>query len=58
MQPYQPRKVEFHQLLTHNDWRVKVYTITHRVSFASPSVLANAIANVIRFMPALMLELS
>ena len=46
MQPYQPRKVEFHQLLAHNDWRVKVYTITHRASFASPSVLASAIAKV------------
>lgn len=45
MEMYQPRKVEFHQLLTLNDWRIKVYTITPRASFASPSVLANAIAN-------------
>lgn len=45
MQKYQPRKVEFHQLLTFDDWRVKVYTITHRTSFASSNVLTNAIAN-------------
>jgi hypothetical protein len=44
MQMYQPRKVELHELLTLNDWRIKVYTITHRASFASPHILANAIA--------------
>jgi hypothetical protein len=44
MEIYQPRQVEFQQLLTLNDWRVKVYTVTHRASFASPDILASAIA--------------
>lgn len=41
---YKPRRVEFNQLLALNDWRIKVYTITHRDAFASHAVLANALA--------------
>ena len=44
MEAYQPRKVEFRQLLTCGAWRIKVYTVTHHVAFGSPRVLANVIA--------------
>ncbi len=41
---YKPRKVEFRQLLTVSDWTIKVYTITHRASFAAETILENALA--------------
>jgi hypothetical protein len=44
MKGYKPRKVEFNQIASVNDWRVKVYTITNRASFESKMVLENAIA--------------
>ena len=41
---YKPRNVEFRQLLTSNDWTIKLYTITHRASFGAETFLANALA--------------
>ena len=41
---YKPCKVEFRQLLTVGDWTIKVYTITHRASFAAETTLENAMA--------------
>ena len=45
MEFYKPRKVDFHQLAEVNGWRVKVYTITHKVSFTSNEALEHAISN-------------
>ncbi|GEM_PF-651810 len=43
MESYKPRKVEFCQIASVNDWQVKVYTITSRASFESKTTLENAV---------------
>ncbi len=42
---YQPRKIEFRQIINVNDWSVKVYAITYQDKFESNEVLDNAILN-------------
>lgn len=42
--PYQPRKIEFRQIVNLNDWHVKVYTFTFREKFQAESALQNVIA--------------
>jgi len=41
--PYKPRKIEFQDLVTINDCKVKVYTITNRPEFESVQILENSI---------------
>lgn len=45
MKSYKPRKIEFHHLETVNNWKIKVYSITFKNKFSADKVLANAIAN-------------
>ena len=42
-QIYEPRKIEFNQLLKIGDWNVKVYTITMNSNFKSKQILESAI---------------
>lgn len=44
MNRYKPRTTEFKQLLTINNWTVKVYTITNRSRFESAVTLQSAVA--------------
>ncbi|MEM7654489.1 MAG: hypothetical protein AAF399_00040 [Bacteroidota bacterium] len=37
MQPYQTRKIAFHELLKVDDWQIKVYTIAKTGDFSHPA---------------------
>ena len=43
---YNDRKIEFHDLITINDWNVKVYTITNKNEFKSFRTLTAAIKEI------------
>jgi len=40
---YKPREIEFQKVVTINDCKVKVYTITNRLKFESTQILENSI---------------
>jgi hypothetical protein len=45
MQSYQPRKVEFRRIVSIDNWKIKVYTLTYKTGFEADEVLENALAN-------------